>query len=82
MNRRKLFVGLLLSSIVPLPLKPASAQEAVSKNENGEPRHNISSYRYQRWQDHFKSIRNGAILSDTAARCLHYWNQEKNIHKI
>ncbi|MDG2354993.1 MAG: L,D-transpeptidase [Paracoccaceae bacterium] len=81
-NRRKLFVGLLLSSIVPLPLKSASAQEAVSKNDNGEPRHNISSYRYQRWQDHFKSIRNGAILSDTASRCLHYWNQENNIHKI
>ena len=82
LDRRKLFVGLLLSSIVPLPLKSASAQEAVSKNENGEPRHNISSYRYQRWQDHFKSIRNGAILSDTASRCLHYWNQENNIHKI
>ena len=81
-NRRKLFVSLLIGSIATLPIKSVKAQQAVNKNNDGKPRHNISTYRYQKWQDHFKSIRNGAILSDTDSRCLHYWNQEKNIHKI
>ena len=82
-DRRKLFAGLLISTIIPLSsVKEVSAQKSVGKNENGEPRHNISSYRYQEWQNHFKSIKNGAILSDTKSRCLHYWNDEKKLHKI
>ncbi|MFL2790961.1 MAG: L,D-transpeptidase [Paracoccaceae bacterium] len=82
-DRRKLFSGLMVSTIIPFSsLEEGYAQKAVGKNENGEPRHNISSYRYQKWQDHFKSTKNGAILSDTSARCLHYWDEGKKIHKI
>ena len=82
-DRRKLFSGLVISTIIPLStVKEVSAQKAVGRNENGEPSHNISSYRYQKWQNHFKSIKNGAILSDTKSRCLHYWNDEKKLHKI
>ena len=82
-DRRKLFSGLMVSTIIPLSsLEEGYAQKAVGKNENGEPRHNISSYRYQKWQDHFKSTKNGAILSDTSSRCLHYWDESKEIHKI
>ena len=81
-DRRKLIFYLLLNTIVPLSGTSLSAQQGVRKDENGRPRHNISSYRYQKWQSHFKSIKNGAILSDTKSRCLHYWHQEKKIHKF
>ena len=81
-DRRKLIFYLLLNTIVPLSGTSLSAQQGVRKDENGRPRHNISSYRYQKWQSHFKSIKNGAILSDTKSRCLHYWHQGKKIHKI
>ena len=51
-DRRKLFTGLVIGTILPLSsVTESSAQKAVGKNENGEPRHNISSYRYQKWQN-------------------------------
>lgn len=81
-NRRR-FIG---SSIcIGFSLNPnyeLFAQQAVKKNSSGETLHNISSYRYQIWQDHFKSIKNGAILSDTKSKCLHFWLGKKNIYKI
>ena len=53
-NRRKLLSGLMISTIIPLSsVNEVRAQKAVGKNENGEPRHNISSYRHQKWQNHF-----------------------------
>jgi hypothetical protein len=82
MNKRKLLICMSVYTILPLSFNSLYAQQAVRKNDDGEPRHNISSYRYQKWQDHFSSINNDAILSDTKSRCLHYWNKEKNIHKI
>ena len=60
----------------------SNAQQAVKKNQSGETLHNISSYRYQKWENHFKSITNGAILSDTKSKCLHFWNGKENIYKI
>jgi L,D-transpeptidase ErfK/SrfK len=36
----------------------------------------ISSLRTRRWQDHFGSINNDAILADTNDRVLHYWGAD------
>ena len=58
------------------------AQEAVKKNSSGGTLHNISSYRYQKWENHFKSITDGAILSDTKSKCLHFWIGKNNFYKI
>ena len=58
------------------------AQEAVKKTSSGERLHNISSYRYQKWENHFKSITDGAILSDTKSKCLHFWIGKNNFYKI
>ena len=58
------------------------AQEAVKKTSSGESLHNISSYRYQKWENHFKSITDGAILSDTKSKCLHFWIGKNNFYKI
>ena len=60
----------------------ASAQMAVEFNLNGEPTHNIFSYRAQKWTDHFETLQNGAILADIQCRCLHFWDKDGEIYKI
>jgi hypothetical protein len=55
---------------------------AVELNLNGEPTHNIFSYRHQNWRDHFSNLKNGAILADIQCRCLHFWNENESIYKI
>ena len=57
-DRRKFFLGIFLNAIMLNSPQSVYAQQAVRNNKNGENRHNISSYRYQKWQDHFKSIKN------------------------
>lgn len=45
--------------------------------EEAPVRRNISSFRSVKWQDHFSSLRNGAILVDTRSRALHYWSDDE-----
>ena len=74
-------LGSLYWGLVSIPYDSSNAQQAVKKNKSGQTLHNISSYRYQKWQDHFKSIKKGAILSDTKSKCLHFWLEDSNLHK-
>ena len=60
----------------------AIAQRAVELNPNGDPTHNIFSYRYQNWKAHFSDLKKGAILADTQCRCLHFWHENEKIYKI
>jgi len=81
-NRRSFISGSISLGLCLNPYNISIAQQAVKKTNSGETLHNISSYRYQKWQDHFKSIKNGAILSDTKSKCLHFWVGAKDIYKI
>ncbi|MGC8201227.1 L,D-transpeptidase family protein [Aliiroseovarius sp. PTFE2010] len=45
-------------------------------------RRNMSSFRSLDWHPYFDSLRNGAILVDTASRALHYWNEDQTIYKL
>lgn len=46
-----------------------------------EPRHNISSFTMQRWQDHFNELGKGAIVADTTSRALHFWSGDDMVYK-
>ena len=81
-NRRYFIFGTTLVGLNFFTQAVSNAQQAVKKTQSGETLHNISSYRYQKWENHFKSITNGAILSDTKSKCLHFWNGKENIYKI
>ncbi len=81
-SRRFFISGTIYLGISLNPYKKTLAQQAVKENGSGQTLHNISSYRYQKWQDHFKSISKGAILADTKSKCLHFWFQDENVHKI
>ena len=82
-NRRKLLVASVFSA--PILCKSAIslfAQQAVDFNEEGQPSHNIFTYRAIDWQDHFSDRVNGIIIADTKARCLHFWNESGSFYKI
>lgn len=39
-------------------------------------RRNISSFSRQRWEDHFDTLGQGAILADITSRAVHYWGPD------
>ncbi|MGR3659685.1 MAG: L,D-transpeptidase [Paracoccaceae bacterium] len=45
-------------------------------------RRNVSSFRVHDWRDHFDTLENGAILSDTTSKMLQYWSEDESIYKI
>ena len=84
-SRRNLIVkstATLISGQVLLSPTIASAQMAVELNSEGNPAHNIFSYRYQDWTNHFKSLQNGAILADIQCRCIHFWHKNNRFYKV
>ena len=81
-NRRKLILTSFCTGLSLFSYNKILAQEAVKKTSSGKTLHNISSYRYQKWENHFKSITDGAILSDTKSKCLHFWIGKNNFYKI
>ncbi len=64
---------------------PASAQQFTGEIERERPaqgvRRNTQSFRSVRWQDHFPSLANGAILADVASRAMHYWSADGSIYR-
>ncbi len=60
----------------------SNSQMAVELNSEGNPTHNIFSYRFQNWTNHFKNLTKGAILADIECRCIHFWNENNDIYKI
>ena len=81
-NKRKLILTSFCTGLSLFSYNKILAQEAVKKTSSGKTLHNISSYRYQKWENHFKSITDGAILSDTKSKCLHFWIGKNNFYKI
>ena len=81
-SRRKFISSTFCVGLSIFSFNKILAQEAVKKTSSGETLHNISSYRYQKWENHFKSITDGAILSDTKSKCLHFWIGKNNFYKI
>jgi L,D-transpeptidase ErfK/SrfK len=64
---------------------PAAAQQftgEIERERSGPSvRRNIQSFRTVRWQDHFGSLRNGAILADVQSRALHYWSADGSVYR-
>jgi lipoprotein-anchoring transpeptidase ErfK/SrfK len=43
---------------------------------------NIGAFRTHAWQDHFESLRVGAIVADTESRALHFWNADASDYRV
>lgn len=83
-TRRRLMLsaGSLAAAGVALP---AAAQQFTGDIEGERPvqsvRRNTQSFRSVRWEDHFSTRRNGAILADVASRALHFWSEDGAIYR-
>ena len=69
LSRRLLLVGGASAALTaPMLTQAVVAQEVAPFGEILEPiRRNVSGFKLHRWQDHFETLRNGAILCDTSA---------------
>lgn len=68
-----------------IPLAPAILRAEIAEPEvEAAPfaRHNISSFRTERWQDHFETLGKGAIVADTISRALHFWSGDGETYKL
>ena len=77
-SRRHFLYGLAATAAT-VPATNATAQALAAPSV---ARNNISSFRTHRWQDHFDTLENGAILSDTTSRMLQYWSEDEGVLKI
>lgn len=80
-TRREILIGAtslgLMASATPLSAQVASVTL-------GAPviRRNISSFILHNWQDHFDTLRNGVIISDTTSRMLQYWSEDETVTRV
>lgn len=78
-RRTALIAG--LASGMGLGVNSGLAQE-VEENPPLTVRRNISSFKVEPWQDHFETLKNGAILCDTSSKVLQYWSEDLSIYKL
>lgn len=71
----------LIAGVGAVALCPAPAVWAQSDGIAGT-RRNISSFRISDWKDHFDSLKNGVILSDTKSKVLQYWSEDESVYRV
>lgn len=84
-NSRLTRRGLLLTSLaagLTVNAKVALAAEDTARLGSPALRRNISAFRAEPWQDHFKTLKNGVILADTSARMVQFWSEDASVYKL
>lgn len=74
LSRRHLLVGAGIMLALPSVPTAQTAQPHILASD--AVRNNISSFKAQRWEDHFDSLAKGAIVADLVSRALHYWSAD------
>ena len=84
LSRRRLLVGGTAAVLAaPMLARAVTAQQIAPFGEILEaPRHNTSAFKLHRWQDHFETLRNGAILSDTKAMIVQCWSEGEAVTRL
>jgi L,D-transpeptidase ErfK/SrfK len=59
----------------------AEVPEPVIRGGEGV-RRNTSTFRSQRWEDHFETLGTGAILADISSRALHFWDADGETYRL
>ena len=83
MNRRQFTKSIVSGmAIATFPqLAQTQSIEEDTKLGDGVIR-NISSFKARNWKAYFDDLENGAILSDTTSRAIHFWSEDNKIYKI
>lgn len=84
-TRRRLLrlsaAGLIVSGAGPVFAEAHKPQGADGASSTIVHR-NIGSFHAVRWQDHFRTLRHGAIVCDTGSRAVHFWAEDGNTHLV
>ena len=60
----------------------ACAPQVLAQEEPTKVHRNISTFVTRDWQPYFADLKNGAILSDTKSRALHFWSEDQSVYKL
>ena len=83
MNRRQ-FTKYIAGSMALASFPKSGYSQTIiedSKLGDGVVR-NISSFKAQHWKTYFDHLENGAILSDTTSRAIHFWSEDQKVYRI
>ncbi len=75
-SRRRVMAAFAATTFFPAPAVLAQSAETEGT------RRNVSSFRVAKWQDHFDTLKNGVILSDTQSKVLQYWSEDESIYRM
>lgn len=84
LNRRQMLT-LAGGGLVSLSASASVAQSFVGEIEtdaNPRVRRNTMGFRTVQWRDHFDSLRNGAIICDSASRAVHFWSEDESTYLV
>lgn len=85
-SRRRLLAlgGVALGGGLATPALAVTGEIVTEEDLNTQPsvRRNTQSFRTVRWQDHFDTLRHGAILCDVASRALHFWSEDESVYLV
>ncbi|MCJ8139732.1 L,D-transpeptidase [Falsirhodobacter halotolerans] len=74
-QRRTLMLGGLALLATPTVVRAQVVDPSI--------RANVSSFKTQRWQDHFDSLgQHGAIVADFTSRALHWWSADGRDYRL
>ncbi|WP_171182117.1 L,D-transpeptidase [Ruegeria sp. HKCCD8929] len=76
MSRRGVITGASATALLPGSTVWAQADAVAGI------RRNVSSFRIADWRDHFDSLKNGVILSDTRSKVLQYWSEDESVYRM
>ncbi len=80
LTRRTAFLGAAATALM-FGAKTGSAQTSDSI-ATPAVRRNVSGFRIVPWQDHFDSLKNGAILCDIDSRAVQFWSEDERVYKL
>lgn len=84
LNRRHM-LSLTGGGFLSMTAGASLAQSVVGEIEaDSRPRvrHNTAAFQSIQWRDHFASLRNGAIICDSASRAVHFWSEDEATYLV
>jgi len=83
MNRRQFTKSIASGMAIATFPQLAQTQSIEEDTKLGdEVIRNLSSFKARNWKTYFDDLENGAILSDTTSRAIHFWSEDNKIYKI
>ena len=80
LSRRHVLLGVGVSLAMPSVLTAQTWQPNIQASDL--VRNNASSFKTQRWEEHFDNLGKGAIVADLVSRALHYWSADGTDYRL